>query len=141
MDLNEQLRRDEGVRYRPYQDSLGIWTVGVGHKLLSTDDFIYPLTDDNVDALLESDVAKVMSQLAGVCSWFPHLDDVRKGAVVNWAFNIGVHGVLLFVQAGKAIAAGDWQTAHDQMLASEWATQVGARATRLATQILTGVWQ
>ena len=26
MNLVEQLKRDEGVRYVPYQDSLGYWT-------------------------------------------------------------------------------------------------------------------
>lgn len=36
--MNEQklihdLRRDEGVREKPYQDSKGIWTWGVGHNL------------------------------------------------------------------------------------------------------------
>jgi lysozyme len=31
--LKKELRRDEGVRYSPYKDSVGVWTVGCGWNL------------------------------------------------------------------------------------------------------------
>ena len=140
MDLLTQLRRDEGVRYEPYQDSLGYMTVGCGHKLLPTDQFVYPLTDGGVNEILVRDVADKIFHL-GQYPWFNKLDECRQGALINMAFNLGVYGLLGFPHALSAIASGDWKTAHDQMLDSLWAKEVGPRATRLATQILTGVWQ
>ena len=35
--LRRDLVRDEGKRLRPYRDSLGNWTVGVGHLLTGND--------------------------------------------------------------------------------------------------------
>jgi len=140
MDLVEQLRRDEGVRYTPYLDSLGFSTVGCGHKILPDEHFVYPMTDGEVNKLLLSDIRDKQLQLAAF-PWFVTLDDCRAAAVTNMAFNVGVHGLLGFPHAISAIAAQDWQTAHDELLDSKWATQVKARATRIATQILTGEWQ
>lgn len=33
MTILEQLKRDEGRRPMPYQDSRGIWTAGYGHNM------------------------------------------------------------------------------------------------------------
>ena len=33
MNIYDQLRRDEGVRFKPYQDTVGKWTIGVGRNL------------------------------------------------------------------------------------------------------------
>jgi GH24 family phage-related lysozyme (muramidase) len=34
MALREQLKREEGLRLKPYKDTLGHWTIGYGHKML-----------------------------------------------------------------------------------------------------------
>ena len=140
MDLIEQLRRDEGVRYTPYPDQFGNQTVGCVHKLVSGDSFIYPLTDPEVNTILNADIADKQDQIAPY-AWFANLDSVRCGAITNMAFNVGTHGLLGFPHMISCLAKQDWQGAHDQMLDSVWATQVGDRATRLAIQILTGEWQ
>ena len=139
MDLITQLRRDEGVRYQPYQDQFGNWTVGCGHKMALTEHYFYPLQDVDVNRILQADIADKQAQLHAF-SWFEALDEVRQGALTNMAFNLGVQGLLHFPHMLSCIAAGDWQGAHDQALDSEWATQVGDRAQRLAQQLLTGEW-
>jgi len=40
-----------------------------------------------------------------------------------------------------ALDINDWETAAEEMADSLWAKQVGERAKRLETQILTGIWQ
>jgi lysozyme len=139
MNLVDQLRRDEGVRYQPYQDSLGNWTVGCGHKMTLTEHYFMPLSDVDVDRILKADIADKQAQLHAF-SWFNVLDDCRQAALTNMAFNLGVNGLLHFPHMLSCIADSDWQGAHDQALASTWAAQVGARATRIAEQILTGQW-
>ena len=50
MTILEQLKRDEGMRRTAYQDSLGVWTVGVGHNLA------VPLSDAAIEQILADDV-------------------------------------------------------------------------------------
>jgi lysozyme len=57
--------------------------------------------------------------------------------LVNMAFNMG-GGLLSFVNTLAAIQRGDYNAAANGMLASRWATQVGARATRLADMMRNG---
>jgi len=142
MDLNEQLRRDEGVRYLPYKDSLGILTIGVGHRILPTDTFStsVPISDETVNALLDADIAGKQAELVAF-PWFMDLDECRQGGITNMAFNIGTHGVLGFPTMIHCLTQQDWRGAHDAALDSLWAKQVGERAIRIATQLLTGIWQ
>jgi lysozyme len=53
------------------------------------------------------------------------------------AFNLRER-LLGFHDTLAAILNDDWQRAHDEMLDSLWAKQVGERAQRLAKMILTG---
>ena len=137
MDLIAQLRRDEGVRNKAYMDTATPprITVGVGRNLTDVG-----LSDDEVDTLLANDISKVKNQLAPF-AWFLKLDDVRQGAIMNMTFNLGLSGLLHFPSMIHALSMQDWQAAHDQALNSAWASQVGPRAQRLATQLLTGQWQ
>lgn len=135
MDIIQQLIRDEGSRRFAYVDTVGKITVGVGRNLSDVG-----LSSDEIAYLLANDVAKVKDQLQQF-DWYQGLDDVRQGAIQNMAFNMGIGGLLHFPHMLSALAIKEWQTAHDEALNSTWATQVGARAQRLATQLLTGQWQ
>ena len=73
--------------------------------------------------------------------WFSALDEVRQGAILNMAYNLGVTGLLHFPHMVSALGKMDWEVSAQEMLSSIWATQVGDRAKRLATQIRTGEWQ
>jgi lysozyme len=135
VNLIEQLRRDEGVRTTVYLDSVGIPTIGVGRNLRDVG-----LSDSEVDFLLANDIQRAEDGLSGF-AWYQGLDEVRKAAVTNMAFNLGVSGLLHFPHFIAALAKQDWTTAAAEMANSAWAGQVGARAKRLEQQILTGEWQ
>jgi lysozyme len=134
MNLVEQLARDEGRRARMYQDTVGKWTAGVGRNLSDV-----PFSDDEIDLMLANDIERVRTQLAPF-AWYQALDEIRKGAVENMCFNLGVHGLLGFPHMLAALAAQDWVRAANEMANSVWATQVGERAIRLQQQITTGEW-
>jgi len=51
-------------------------------------------------------------------------------------FNLGIGGLLGFNNTLAFIAAGDWESAANGMLASKWAKQVGMRAIELFELIL-----
>lgn len=136
MDIFEQLTRDEGTRAFPYLDSVGKTTIGVGRNLTDVG-----LSPEEISFLLKNDVDRATSQLVSRLPYFPALDPVRQAVLVNMAFNLGFHGLEGFPKMLLAIAQGDWEGAASEMLNSKWASQVGARAERLAQQIRTGQWQ
>ena len=137
--LIAELRRDEGVRYTPYKDTLGIDTVGVGHNLKACPlDFTYPLTDANVDYILACDLGKVFEDLDKHLPWWASLSQARQRVLANMAFNMGINGLLTFKNTLSEIQRGHYQIAANNMLASKWAKQVGQRANRLAKMMVEG---
>lgn len=136
MDIFAQLRRDEDCKLKPYKDSVGKLTIGIGRNL---DDV--GISEDEAEYLLTNDVKKVASQLDIALPWYINLDEVRKGVLLNMAFNMGINGLLGFKNTLNHIANGNYDIAAQEMLQSKWAIQVGVRATRLSKQMLTGIWQ
>jgi lysozyme len=140
--LVEELRRDEGVRYTPYADTKGIPTVGVGHNLQACPlpaGWSYPLSDDQVNTLLERDLANVFSDLNRDLPWWTDLNDVRQRVICNMQFNLGSTKLAGFINTLAAMRQGRYADAAAGMLNSAWASQVGARATRLAKMMKEGV--
>jgi lysozyme len=136
MDILEQLRRDEGVRLKPYKDTVGKTTIGVGRNL--DDVGISPV---EADLMLQNDVQFGTVALEATFPWINTLDDARKGVLVNMAFNMGIRGLQQFHDFLGKMQAGEYHAAAGAMLDSKWAQQVGPRAVRLSIQIETGVWQ
>lgn len=71
---------------------------------------------------------------------FERLDEVRQAAILDMAYNLGVDGVLGFERMWERISDQDWPGASYEVLHSEWARQVPARAAEIAHIILTGEW-
>lgn len=134
--LRAQLIRDEGLRLRAYRDPCGKTTIGVGRNL---DD--RGVTEDEAMFLLANDINEVVSEVSAAFPWTSNLNDARFAVLANMAFNMGLGGLLLFDRMLDALRNGDFETAACEMVQSRWACQVGARATRLAEQMRTGVWQ
>lgn len=136
MNLIEQLLRDEGLELKPYKDSVGKLTIGIGRNL--EDDGI---SREEAMALLANDVQNARNQVEQHLPWAANLDEVRESALVNMAFNMGIGSLLNFRKFLSALEAGDYKAASAEMLDSLWAKQVGPRAQRLALQIELGSWQ
>lgn len=136
MDIIEQLKRDEGVRLKPYKDSVGILTIGIGRNLEAVG-----ISMDEAMSMLMNDVSKVRAQLSARLPWYKSLDEARRGVLENMAFNLGIDGLLKFKQTIALIEGGKYDDAATAMLQSKWAVQVGKRADRLANQMRSGIWQ
>lgn len=133
MTLREQLIRDEGRRLKPYRDTLGILTIGVGRNLDNVG-----ISAAEADFMLDNDIA-VRQQSLSRFAWFTALDEARQGVVVNMSF-MGIPRLLAFVKMIQALEVQDYERAAAEMLDSKWAGQVKGRATRLAQQMRTGEW-
>lgn len=138
--LREQLKIDEGVKYEVYKDHLGYPTFGIGHLVVAGDDEYgaavgTPVSEERVNAVFESDVAKFVSESKKV---FPNLDELPEEAqqvIVNMCFNMGAPRLSKFKKFIAAVNDGNWSTAAVEMMDSRWATQVGARAERLRDRV------
>jgi lysozyme len=139
--LLQELRRDEGVSYVQYLDTMGIPTCGVGHNLKAhplPSSWSFPLSDEQVDGLLSADLLMTISGLDAHLGWWRTLTCARQRVLVNMAFNLGVAGLLGFKNTLAAIQRGHYEQAASGMMASKWAQQVGARADRLAVMMRVG---
>ena len=134
-NIVDQLLRDEGERLKMYLDSRGVPTIGVGHNLRDK-----AISKRASRTILEDDINDATSGLVTALPWVLALDEVRKGALQNMAFNLGVQGLLEFKKALAYMQQGAYQNAAGEFLNSAWAEQVGPRAHRLAQQIASGQW-
>jgi lysozyme len=136
MDILTQLKRDEGVRLKPYRDSVGKLTIGTGRNL---DDVGISLEEN--DLMLRNDIERSRRDLFQHLPWVVCLDDARRGVLLNLTFNMGIGGLCAFRNTLALIQQGQYDKAAEAMLQSKWAEQVGPRAHRLAVQMQTGQWQ
>lgn len=137
MTLEQQLKRDEGVALKAYQDILGFWTIGVGHKV-DPSWAGKTISLDEALQILDSDIKSKTSELYSKAPWVGQLDEVRAACLVNMAFNLGVNGLLKFHRTLALVQEHNFSEAAVEMLNSTWATQIGARAQRLSEQMRTG---
>lgn len=135
MNLHEQLIRDEGLRLKPYRDTVGKLTIGVGRNL---DD--EGITQAEAEIMEDNDIDTHTSSLRTALPWVMSLDEVRKAVLINICFNIGIHGLLEFKKTLTLIQESKFGDAAEELINSKWADQVGSRATRLAMQLESGKW-
>lgn len=125
--LKAQLVRHEGLRLKPYQDSVGKLTIGVGRNL---DDV--GITDAEAMTLLENDITGLMVDLDRELTWWRNMSETRQLVLADLAFNLGLPRLKGFRNALQAMQEARWDDASREMLGSTWARQVGPRALRLA---------
>ncbi|VWD33945.1 lysozyme [Burkholderia lata] len=131
--LKVELSLDEGRKNRIYVDTVGKVSGGIGRNLTDKG-----FRDNEIDLMYQNDVAETEGWLDRNLSWWRSLDPVRQRVMMNMAFNM--QGKLLtFINTLAAIKRGDYAAAAAGMLDSLWARQVGARATRLAEMMRSGV--
>lgn len=134
--LKELLIRHEGIRNKPYRDTMGKLTIGVGRNL--DDVGISPL---EINFLLENDILKAQSQAAAAFHWFNYLTGARRDVIISMIFNLGVNRFKDFKKMIAALEKGQYATASEEMLKSKWASQVGDRAVELSEMMKLGTYR
>lgn len=133
IELKEMLIRHEGLKLKPYRDTVGKLSIGIGRNL---DDV--GISREEAFVLLDNDVARAVAESRRRLAWFDQLDAVRQMVVIDMVFNLGIVGFCKFERMIAALEQGDWQLAAVHMLDSKWSEQVGGRATELAQMMRTG---
>ena len=131
--LIQKLIEHEGLELKPYKDTLGILTIGIGRNLedrgISEDEAVY---------LAKNDVQIVEKELLAAQPCVDTLDSVRQLVLIDMAFNMGVPRLCKFKKMWNAIHEKNFEAASLEMLDSRWARQVGRRATLLSEAMKKG---
>jgi lysozyme len=127
-----QLPIDEGVLTKPYTDTKGKITIGIGFNL--TDD---GLDDGEISFIFSNRLQIAVERARTLIVSFDALTEARKAVLVNMAYNLG-WGLRAFQKMIAAVEIGDWPTAAAEMKNSDWAREVGPRADRLEAAMLQG---
>ena len=140
MDLNklsEMLKVEEGLRLKPYTDSVGKLTIGYGRNL---DDV--GISETEAAFFLGNDMAKHALLLDKNIPWWQNLDDVRQRVLCDMCFNMGwgdgTHGLSSFPNFLEHVRLGQYKDAAQHGRNSHWFNQVGRRGVRLMLMMETG---
>ena len=144
MDIDkhrEELTLDEGCVNNIYLDHLGYATFGIGHLVLETEpeheqEVDTPVSEDRIKECFEKDIQNVIDDLDRNMDWWKDLPEDLQRVMANMCFNLGITRLLKFKNFLSAMENKDWEKAAVEMIDSRWATQVGARATRLKERVL-----
>jgi lysozyme len=138
--VKQMIMRHEGLRTRPYKDSLGLWTVGVGHligdgKSLPAD-MNREFSQKEVMDLFEQDFAHHYGIAQQTPGW-DKANETGKGAMIDLAFNMG-RWWTKFPNTAKALLAGDFSSAAAGLRDSKWFKQVGNRGSVITSMMAQG---
>ena len=132
--LTSSIMAHEGLRLQPYTDTTGNITIGYGRNLTGKG-----ISHDEAASLLSNDIENALAQAQGE-PWWSHVagNDARARALVEIVFNIGLGGLRPFTHAIASLCNDDFAGAAQAFLDSQWAKQVGQRATILTQMIYYG---
>lgn len=130
--LKALLILQEGMRLKPYVDTVNKLTIGVGRNLEDVG-----ITEDESTYLLSNDIDKAV-QVADTYGWFNNINSVRKIVIISMLFNLGRNRFILFKNMIGCLEKEDFGGAADAMMSSFWASQVGKRAVVLSDMMRTG---
>ena len=133
--LRLELIRDEGKRLTPYKDTMGFWTVGIGHQLKRGEPRAQ-ITERQCLEYLIGDVVDAEQKLDSMLPGWRNHGDARQRALVNLAFNLG-WGLKRFVNFLAAMEYENYAAAGRYLRDSKWAEQVKSRAPRIIHMIVT----
>jgi lysozyme len=118
----------EGKKNKPYIDSRGFKTVGIGHKFEKGESSKSSYTDHEIDVLFKADLNDAIKDAKSVFSTFDTLPKEVKIKLVSLTFNLGKNGIDKFKKFKIAILNKDWDGAADELVDSRWYNQTGNRA-------------
>lgn len=131
--LRQRLIRHEGIKLRPYPDTQGRLTIGVGRCLTSNG-----ISYEEAYHLLDNDIENVQESVVQAFPWAVNLDPIRLSVIQEMVFQLGVAGVQAFPKMIQALKNRQYAIAASEMLNSVWHGQTPSRCEELANIMLNG---
>ena len=138
--LTLAIENAEGFRSHAYWDPIGqVWSVGFGQ----TGPNIGPntvVTRQQATQWVIQNEQRIYNQLLAALPWAAYLSEVRLGALIDAAYNLGVAGLLEFSEALSVMKVKDWVGAVRGFRNSLWYKQVPNRVDTICYMILFDEW-
>ena len=136
-DTKAMIIQHEGKRNEPYKDSLGLWTVGVGH-LIGDGKSLPPemnrkFSDEEVMNMFEEDFAH-HKKIAEGTPGYQAANEGGKAAFIDLSFNMGKWWPK-WPTTKKLLANEQFEDAAEAMKDSKWYKQVGNRAVTITSLV------
>ncbi|WP_396189368.1 glycoside hydrolase family protein, partial [Flavobacterium sp.] len=131
-EIKKMIVAHEGMRTKPYKDSLGLWTVGVGH-LIGDGKTLPPewdreFTKDEVMALFDKDYEEHKRAAESRTPKFDKMTGKGQGAFTDLTFNMGPAWLSKWPKLKAQIEAEDTEGIASNLAGSTWAKQVKSRS-------------
>lgn len=128
----ENLKVEEGYSATCYFCTAGAHTVGYGRNLSEGG---VGISEEEAAYLLKNDVVRTIDEVRRNYPWFDDLSKAAREVLVEMCFQLGAPRLALFKKMLAGLEAGDYPTAAAEIVDSQFARQVPARANRLANKL------
>lgn len=139
------LRLDEGFKPKPYLDSLGYPTIGIGQRIgpkgALLNNYQFTISQSVADVWMQEIAMEYMTKLQNDSRTKAALlkcNQARTDALLDMAYQMGVSGISGFRNMLVLISNGDFDKASKEALNSLWARQTPQRAKRISDVIRLG---
>ena len=135
--LQDELAKDEGVKYELYLCTENHLTGGIGHLITEWDaDYYdkpigYPVPEEQVNDWFAKDIETTIKDCNLLFSQFDNLPDDIQHILANMCFQLGRPRLSKFKNMIAAVEDLDWERMADEMENSRWYKQTPNRAKRL----------
>jgi len=132
----------EGYKTKPYQDHLGNWTVGAGHKIVDKDTLAKLNKGESIEyqpeqlmGFFEKDYNTAYTGAKQNFKDFDSYPDELQHALLSMNYQLGTEGTSKFEEMRKALDEKDWDKAASEAGNSKWAKQTPVRAAYLQSKL------
>lgn len=141
------LNFEEGFRQRPYIDTEGFPTVGIGFligpKGAAISNYTFTLSKAVSDVWLQEVLDDLMSKMSvnpAIYAALKQCNPARSDVLKSMAYQMGIAGLSGFKNTLGMVAAGNFTGAAAGMMNSLWARQTPNRAQRHSDVMRTGTY-
>ena len=131
--VKERIKSHEGFRDTVYSDSLGFATIGYGHLVLPSDNFVEGTTypKEMLEEVFNNDFKIAHDSANELLADIEH-NHIVKGVIIEMCFQLGKPRVMKFKKMWEALKNNDLETASKEMIDSNWHKQTTKRCESLA---------
>jgi GH24 family phage-related lysozyme (muramidase) len=129
-NIKQMVIANEGWKNKPYKDSRGLWTVGVGHLIGDgkklPKEYDREFSNQEIRILFEKDFAEHL-KLAEKAPGWDKANEAGKAGLVDLTYNMGGYWYTKFKKAAALLGEGNFKGAADEFRNSAWYKQVKSR--------------
>jgi lysozyme len=132
-EIKQRIKEHEGYRDTVYSDSLGFATIGYGHLVLPTDNFVEGVAYDKetLEEVFDNDFKIAVDSARDLLRDIDH-NYIIFGVLVEMCFQLGKPKVSKFNKMFIALKEKNLDKASDEMINSRWHKQTPKRCESLA---------